>query len=143
MANMVLAVSADGTANSFVTLHSGTSDEYIPVEMTVSFQTLDSAKSGRDNNTGKMFRDKVAEKLTAKITIPAGVTNSELAPIMTIITAGSFWAYIPNPKTGLSTPTKNFYCATVEPPIEKITAFSNNHPSAWTYDEFELSFVEM
>ena len=141
MANMVLAVCAtqDGT---YTMLKKG-NQEYIPVEMTVSFQTLDSAKSGRDNNTGKMFRDKVAEKLTAKITIPAGVTNSELAPIMTIITAGSFWAYIPNPKTGFSTPAKNFYCATVEPPIEKITAFSNNHPSAWTYDEFELSFVEM
>ncbi|MBR2732145.1 MAG: hypothetical protein IKD72_09210 [Clostridia bacterium] len=111
--------------------------------LTVSWQTLDSQKSGRDNNIGAMFRDKVADKLPVEISVPYGLTSADFVSIHHIIREGYFWCKLPDPTTGTYHPIK-VYCAGCKPPIAKITEFnSSGEPSAWIYDAFELSFVEM
>lgn len=114
-----------------------------PTAVTVGWQTLDSQKSGRDNNTGAMFRDKVAEKLPIKFTLPYGLKNDQVADLLDIIAAADFWVKAPNPRTGAYGPI-HVYCAGCEPPIAQITDFnSSGEPTAWIYDAFELNFVEM
>lgn len=114
-----------------------------PDEMTVSFQTLDSSKSGRNNNTGLMFRDKIAEKLTIKVTLPYGIDNTTMKNILEIIRQTSFYCMVLSPVTGTAV-TKNVYCASAEPAIAEITEFnSSGTPTKWIYESCELSFVEM
>lgn len=116
-----------------------------PDEMVVSLQTLDSAKSGRNNNTGKMFRDKVAEKLTIKLTMPYGIDNTKMASIMSIIKTTSFYCSVIDPRTATyNSKGINVYCASVEPDIAEITEFNAaGTPTKWIYESFELTFVEM
>ena len=138
MAIAVLKVRA-GTSGNWTALAT-------PVDMTVSFQALDSAKSGRDNNTGAMFRDLVTKKLTAKIKIPYGVSNTELKNVLDVISGGSFYCYIFDPLTGSWHGDKRFYCSSVEPPIAKVSTgivSGSETVTGWIYDEFELSFVQM
>lgn len=47
-----------------------------PIEFKPNWETLDSATTGRDNNTGLMFRDKVADKRKWECTLPDNLTNT-------------------------------------------------------------------
>jgi len=112
-----------------------------PTELNVTVQTLDSAKSGRDNNTGAMFRDKITEKLTVKMTLPYGINNTNMASYLSIIKSDSFYVQIIDPRTGTYRAI-NVYCATIDTPIAKIET-DDGVPSSWIYDAISLSFVEM
>lgn len=59
---------------------------------------IDSSKSGRDNNTGTMFRDIVTGKNKYTATMPSGLNNTQYAEIADIILADSFDCWLPNPK---------------------------------------------
>lgn len=109
----------------------------VPVSMNPIVNALDSSKSGRDNNVGDMFRDKVAEKQEHSITFPAGLNNTQVAKILDIVLETSFDCWCPNPKTG-TYGTKNFYCASCAPTIQRI--FSERY---WEYAEFTIEITEM
>ncbi len=108
-----------------------------PITMKPSINALDSSKTGRDNNIGEMFRDKIAEKLKYSVEFPFGLNNTQVAEILDIILEGSFIAWVPNPKTGAFA-EKSFYCSSAEPEINQI--FSE---SKWNYRSFEISATEM
>lgn len=109
----------------------------VPVSLQPSINALDSSKSGRDNNTGAMFRDKIAEKLKYSIEFPSGLNNTEVAEILDVLLEGSFVAWLPNPKTGAYS-EKSFYCSAAEPAISRI--FSESY---WIYNSFTVSATEM
>ena len=98
---------------------------------------IDSSKSGRDNNTGTMFRDIVTGKNKYTATMLSGLNNTQYAEIADIILADSFDCWLPNPKTG-AFGTKTFYCSTLEADIEQIYS-----ETLWTYKEFSFNLTEM
>lgn len=98
---------------------------------------IDSSKSGRDNNTGTMFRDIVTGKNKYTATMPSGLNNTQYAEIADIILADSFDCWLPNPKTG-TFGTKTFYCSTLEADIEQIYS-----ETLWTYKEVSFNLTEM
>lgn len=108
-----------------------------PVTMKPAINALDSSKTGRDNNTGAMFRDKIAEKLKYNIEFPFGLNNTQVAEILDVLLAGSFVAYIPDPKTGAFV-EKSFYCSSAEPEINQIYS-----ETFWDYKGFSVSATEM
>lgn len=108
-----------------------------PVVMTPAVNALDSSKSGRDNNTGAMFRDKIAEKQTYTITFPHGLNNTQVADILQIVLESEYEIYCPNPKTGAYN-IKSFYSSAVTPDICHIES-----ETLWYYHEFSLEAVEM
>lgn len=118
-----------GSGNSEITLK--------PDAIKPSDNALDSEKSGRDNSSGTMFRDKIAEKLKYTVEMPSGMTNTEVSAILAIILAPQFSATVPNIRTGSFDSTKNFYCSGCEPEIELITS------SGWTYKAWSFSMTEM
>lgn len=97
---------------------------------------LDSSKSGRDNNTGKMFRDKVADKVTLSLSI-SETTNEESAAISAIILSPSFEAKVPNPCTGL-VEIKTMYCTSIPWEIKEITS-----EDTWINKEVQMEWVEI
>lgn len=109
----------------------------VPVSMSPVVNALDSSKSGRDNNMGDMFRDKIAEKQEYSMTFPAKLNNIQVAKILAIVLEESFDCWVPNPKTG-AYETKSFYCASCAPPIQRI--FSEQY---WEYGEFTIDITEM
>jgi hypothetical protein len=109
----------------------------VPVVMTPTVNALDSSKSGRDNNTGAMFRDKVAEKQSYSITFPHGLNNTEVSKIVQIVMDDQFDIYAPDPKSGAYS-TKSFYASAVTPEIFLIV-----DESLWYYKEFTIEAVEM
>ncbi len=108
-----------------------------PVTMKPTINALDSSKTGRDNNTGKMFRDKIAEKLKYSVEFPHGLDNVLVANILDVILEGSFIAWIPNPRTGTFS-EKSFYCSAVDPEINQIYS-----EDKWDYRSFAISATEM
>lgn len=109
----------------------------VPVEMSPSVNALDSSKSGRDNNTGAMFRDKIAEKQSYSITFPYGIDNKVMAEILQIVMEGEFDIYAPDPKTGTYS-SKSFYTSSAAPQISQIIS-----ETLWIYEEFSIEAVEM
>ncbi|MBP3328317.1 MAG: hypothetical protein J6L91_05365 [Clostridia bacterium] len=108
-----------------------------PVTLKPAVNALDNSKSGRDNNTGKMFRDKIAEKLKYTVEVPHGLNNTQVAAILDIILEGSFNAYGPDPKTGRFQ-TKTFYCSSAEPEINQVYSLTS-----WDYKSWSFSLTEM
>ena len=108
-----------------------------PISMAPVVNALDSSKSGRDNNLGNMFRDKIAEKQEYTLTFPAKLSNTQVAQILNIIMEESFDCWCPNPKNG-TFGTKTFYCASCAPQIQRI--FSETY---WEYAEFDIEATEM
>lgn len=112
-------------------------------ELTPQWQTLDSENTGRDNNTGKMFRDKVADKGKWVITFPQGLTNADVSTILQIVKAGDYWIKIPDALTGTYA-QKNVYTSSCEPEIQRITELnSSGEPTKWIYKEFSMDVIEM
>lgn len=109
----------------------------VPVVMTPTVNALDSSKSGRDNNSGAMFRDKIAEKQDYRITFPHGLNNTEVARIIQIVMDDQFDVYAPDPKSGAYS-TKTFYAAKITPDI-----FCVVNENLWYYNEFDVEAVEM
>ncbi len=97
---------------------------------------LDSSKSGRDNNTGKMFRDKVADKVTLSVYI-GETTNEESAAISAIVLSPTFEARMPNPCTG-RVDTKTMYCTSIPWEVKEMT--SNE---TWINKEVQMEWVEI
>lgn len=108
-----------------------------PVTLKPAVNALDNSKSGRDNNTGKMFRDKIAEKLKYTVEVPHGLSNTQVAAILDIILEGSFNAYGPDPKTG-TFKIKTFYCSSAEPEINQVYSLTS-----WDYKSWSFSLTEM
>ena len=108
-----------------------------PVTIKPAVNVLDNSKSGRDNNTGKMFRDIVAEKLKYTVEVPHGLNNTQVAEILDILLEGSFTAWVPNPKTG-TFQSKSFYCSSAEPEINQIYS-----TTFWDYKSWSFSATEM
>lgn len=113
-----------------------------PVELKPIWETLDSENTGRDNNTGKMFRDKVADKGKWEIDFPAGLSNTQVSTMLQIMKAGSYYVKIPDSLTGMY---KQFqvYTSSCEPEIERITELTNNVPNKWVYKAFSIHIIEM
>lgn len=109
----------------------------VPVVMTPTVNALDSSKSGRDNNTGAMFRDKIAEKQSYSITFPYGLSNTVVARIIQIVMDSEYEIYAPDPKSGAYS-TKSFYSSAVTPDIHHIV-----NENLWYYNEFSIEAVEM
>ena len=113
------------------------------VELTPQWQTLDSENTGRDNNTGLMFRDKIADKAKWVINFPQGMNNTDVAIILGIVKSGSYWIKAPDSLTGTYA-TKNVYTSVCEPEILEVTELNNNdEPSVWTYKAFTMDVIEM
>ena len=108
-----------------------------PITMKPALNALDNSKSGRDNNKGNMFRDKIAEKLKYSVEMPDGLTNKEVAAISQILMETQFTAFVPDVKSGMFK-EKSFYCSSVEPEIEQIYSLTY-----WTYKSWSFSAVEM
>ena len=108
-----------------------------PMSLKPGINIIDSSKSGRDNNTGTMFRDIVTGKNKYTATMPSGLNNTQYAEIADIILADSFDCWLPNPKTG-TFGTKTFYCSTLEADIERIYS-----ETLWTYKEVSFNLTEM
>lgn len=108
-----------------------------PITMKPALNALDNSKSGRDNNKGNMFRDKIAEKLKYSVEMPDGLNNTQVAQISQILMETQFTAFVPDVKSG-TFKEKNFYCSSVEPEIEQI--YSSTY---WTYKSWSFSAVEM
>ncbi len=108
-----------------------------PMGLKPGINIIDSSKSGRDNNTGTMFRDIVTGKNKYTATMPGGLNNTQYAEIADIILADSFDCWLPNPKTG-TFGTKTFYCSTLEADIERIYS-----ETLWTYKEVSFNLTEM
>ena len=109
----------------------------VPISLKPAINVLDSSKSGRDNNTGSMFRDRIAEKQKFTAEIPGGLNNTQVAEMLDIILEGSFDCWLPNPKTG-QFGQKTFYCTSAEPEIHQIYS-----TSLWDYNSFSISLTEM
>lgn len=109
----------------------------VPVAMAPAVNSLDSSKSGRDNNTGAMFRDKITEKQSYTITFPFGLNNTQVSDILQIVMESEFELYCPDPKTGVYS-SKTFYTSAVTPEIYRIES-----ETLWYYHEFSLEAVEM
>ena len=109
----------------------------VPVVMTPTVNALDSSKSGRDNNTGAMFRDKIAEKQSYSIIFPYGLDNTVVAKIIQIVMDSEFDVYAPDPKSGAYS-SKSFYASAVSPEIHHIVS-----EDLWYYNEFSVEAVEM
>lgn len=108
-----------------------------PTGLKPGINIIDSSKSGRDNNTGTMFRDIVTGKNKYTATMPSGLNNTQFAEIADIILADSFDCWLPNPKTG-TFGTKTFYCSTLEADIERIYS-----ETLWTYKEVSFNLTEI
>lgn len=52
----------------------------VATQLKASWETLDSSSTGRNNSTGAMFRDKVADKGKWELTLPTGMTNTITMP---------------------------------------------------------------
>ena len=87
----------------------------VPMSVTGGSQTIDSADSGRDNNTGLMYRDIVRNDVsTVSCTLPAGLTNIQMKDVLNIILGKSFQMYLPDVRKGFFA-TRTFYVASAEP----------------------------
>lgn len=115
----------------------------LPTPMTMTFTTevIDASTSGRDTNTGIMYRDIVRpDVLTYSCTLPYGITNLQMRDILDIVLSPGFNAKVPNPRTGTFTTTKKFYCATANPEIDII--LSETTQPLWLYKEFTFDAIE-
>lgn len=99
--------------------------------------SLHSHSSGRDNNLGNMFIDKVSEKQKFTATLKAGISSTEMVKILDIIMSPSFDCYLPNPRTG-KLGAKTFFNATGEAEIRRMY---NDY--TWDYKAFTFSLTEM
>ena len=117
----------------------------VPMEIKGGVQTLDSGNSGRDNNTGIMYRDIVREDVaTYECTLPSGIDNVAMKDILNIIMSKSFNMYIPDIRKGYFTGTREFYNASAEPEIEKVyTAGESLATARWIYKEYTFKAVEI
>ena len=117
----------------------------VPMELTGGSQVIDSADSGRDNNTGIMYRDIVREDVgTYTCTLPRGINNSDMADILDILLSKSFNMYIPDIRKGYFTGTREFYNASAEPEIDIIhTVGDSLQTASWEYKEYTFKAVEL
>ena len=147
---MAYSTETEGRLSSVIKIcatNSNTSSDWIQLptatELTPQWQTLDSENTGRDNNTGKMFRDKVADKAKWVIEFPQGLTNADVATILSIVNAGDYWIKAPDSLSGTYA-TKNVYTSSCEPEIQRITELnSSGEPTKWIYKEFSMDVIEM
>lgn len=115
----------------------------VPMEIKGGSQTLDSANSGRDNNTGIMYRDIVREDVaTYECTLPAGIDNVAMAQILDIIMGDRFEMYIPDVRKGYFT-TRTFYNVSAEPEIERVKVVGGPRVAQWEYKEYTFKAVEI
>ena len=108
-----------------------------PITIQPAVNALDNSKSGRDNNTGMMFRDKIAEKRKYTVEVPAGMTNTQMAALYEILLGNYFVAWGPDPTTGTFT-EHNYYCAAIEPKINQIYSLTS-----WDYESWSFNATEM
>ena len=131
---IVSQIKKDAAGSSWYTLRT-------PITMSFKSDVIDANTSGRDTNTGLMFRDIVREDvLTVQCTLPAGITNLEMVDILDIIQSHGFYAKIPDPRTGTFTTNRHFYCATMDYQIDKI--LSETTQSLWVYKECSFDAIE-
>ena len=123
-----------------MTISDGTNSiNLMPLSITPGANSLDSSKSGRDNNSGDMFRDMITNKLEYTVKMPADMSNTEVSDILAIILAPQFIAEVPDIKTGSYTnSSKAFYCASCKPEIKQIIS-----RSSWIYNEWSFEMTEM
>lgn len=123
--------------------NAGASWLVLPTAMTIipTRQVLDASTSGRDPNTGIMYRDIVrSDVATYSCTLPEGITNQEMAVILDIILGASFQMNIPNISSG-AWETRTFYCATASPEIK--TIYSDTTQPLWEYEEFTFEAIQI
>lgn len=108
----------------------------VPIKITPGWNALDSAKSGRDNSTGTMFRDKVADKRKWTIELPYGLNQTQVKNILAIIKSPQYTLTIPDAVSGTNT-SFTVYTSSCEPQIALMTS-----ESAWIYEEFSFNAIE-
>ena len=126
----------DGTNTVNFSNGSGSNDMCVPIKLTPGWNALDSAKTGRDNSTGTMFRDKVADKRKWQIELPYGLNQTQVAKILKIVKSAQYTLYAPDPINGVSAPF-TVYTTSCEPTIALMTS-----ASAWIYDAFSFNAIE-
>lgn len=80
-------------------------------ELNISRNDLDAEGSGRDVQTGEMFRTRVASKMKATVKM-LPLQQATMQQLLSDISAAFYSATVLNPATG-SQVTKNFYTSTV------------------------------
>lgn len=114
-----------------------------PTTLTPQWQSLDSENTGRDNNIGSMFRDKITDKRKWNVELPSGMTNTEVAEILDIISASDYWIKTIDSLSG-TYKSFNVYTSSCEPEVELITELdSNDEPIAWKYKAIKFDVIEM
>ena len=116
-----------------------------PMAITGGTEVLDSSNSGRDNNTGIMYRDIVrTDVANYSCTLPAGINNVDMAKILDIINKKYFNMLIPDITKGYFTDNRKFYNASAEPEIEIVhTVGMNQQTASWEYKEYTFKAVEI
>lgn len=108
-----------------------------PISIKPAVNALDNSKSGRDNNTGTMFRDKIAEKRKYTIEVPEGMTNIQMAALYKILLGNYFVAWGPDLTTGTFT-EHEYYCSVTEPNINRIYSLTSWDYEAWSFNATEM-----
>lgn len=134
-----------------------------PFAITGGSEVLDSAESGRDNNTGVMYRDIVREDvMNFTVELPWGIDNIEMVKIIDILSSESFDMYLPDTTYGgfsgekgyvfknnynndveeVTVPIRHFYAPNFKPVIHRINDASPNTPS-WEYESCTFNAIEL
>ena len=132
MAVTVCTITGGGSSISF----GNGSGQITPMSITPSWNALDSSKTGRDNSTGDMFRDKITDKMKWTIELPYGLDQSQVASILSIIKTAQYSLTIPDPLTGTNI-SHNVYTTSCEPKIAKMTS-----ASSWIYESFSFNAIQ-
>lgn len=125
-----------------------------PFSVQGSAEVLDSSESGRDNNTGYMYRDIVRNDVANyTIELPFGIDNKTMANIRDIVLSPSFDMYMPDIAYGgfpgqtvtingksKTVPVRHFYCSSFGPTIHNI---ESENPPKWDYDAYSFKAIEL
>ena len=105
-------------------------------ELNISRNDLDAEGSGRDVQTGEMFRTRVASKMKAAVKM-LPLQQATMQQLLSDISAAFYSATVLNPATGAQV-TKTFYTSTVPFGAQR----SNRSTGAPYYDGVTFEMVE-
>ena len=132
-----MAITVCSISNGTTTVNFGNgSGQIVPDAITPSWNALDSSKTGRNNSTGDMFRDKVADKRKWTIELPYGLNQTQVKNILDIIKSAHYTLTVPDVLSGTNT-SFTVYTSSCEPKIALMTS-----ASSWIYEAFSFSAIQ-
>lgn len=106
------------------------------LELKASLNGLDADGSGRDTQTGEMFRTKIADKLKLDVSMDR-LYESEMAALAAALNQTFYDASVLNPETGEAV-TKSFYTAALPFGVQRYDKFTQRT----YYDGVTFSMTE-